>query len=302
MAYGDIGPGDGSAPGQAEREFIVRGDAIGTNGVQVDFGGVLTGPGIPADDPIPFSGTAATSLEVRGPPRLAVDLRHPDSVVAGQLYDLEIKVTNTDDIPALYASLQLDMGFDAELLRCEIDATTRAPVCETLTGPELRNLGHLLPGEALTEVFKVRPLKSGAISSCMGAADQNITLRVAVGRIGCLIGEFPPGSADPTGAPAVSVLPTPNMSGVNVDSPVVAFFNKAMAAKQHHHRRGRLLQRLRRGRDANPRHAPLRCAQRPQRGGLAGAGWRDQPPGTQRQLHRGAVHGDPGRGGRRAGG
>ncbi|MBK1631036.1 hypothetical protein CKO31_09840 [Thiohalocapsa halophila] len=228
VAYGDIPPGDSESPGQEERELIVRGDAIGTHNVRVDFGGVLIGRGIPEDEPIPFNGSATTDLEVKGPPTLDVELRHPDEVVAGELYDLEVRVRNTDVIPALYASLQLDMGLDAELVSCSIPDGALEPVCETVVGPELRNLGHLLPGEALTEVFKVRPLKSGPINSCMGAADQNISLRVSVGTIGCLIGEFPPASADPNGVPAVSLLPTPNMTGVNTDSPVVAFFSKEM--------------------------------------------------------------------------
>jgi len=227
--FGAILPGNVAEPGQSEREFVVRGDEIGVRPVRVEFGGALTGPGIPEDAPIPFSGSAETSVEVRGPPTLDVQVVHPDRVTAGVPYDLEVKITNTDDIPALYASLDLDMGFDAHLLRCIID-TGGAPACTEIEGADLRNLGHLLPGETATEVFRVLPLRSGEITTCMALADQNLSLRVVVGSLGCLVGEFPPDRVPTDGTPAVSVLPAPNMTGVGVESPVVAFFSEAMNA------------------------------------------------------------------------
>ncbi|WP_100922754.1 Ig-like domain-containing protein [Candidatus Thiodictyon syntrophicum] len=227
--FGAILPGNVAEPGQSEREFVVRGDEIGVRPVRVEFGGALTGPGIPEDAPIPFSGSAETSVEVRGPPTLDVQVVHPDRVTAGVPYDLEVKITNTDDIPALYASLDLDMGFDAHLLRCIID-TGGTPACTEIEGADLRNLGHLLPGETATEVFRVLPLKSGEITTCMALADQNLSLRVVVGSLGCLVGEFPSDRVPTDGTPAVSVLPAPNMTGVGVESPVVAFFSEAMNA------------------------------------------------------------------------
>ena len=57
-AFGNIGPGDGGQPGQAEQQFIIRGDDIGVRPVRVNFGGVVTGPGIPEDKAIPFNGSA----------------------------------------------------------------------------------------------------------------------------------------------------------------------------------------------------------------------------------------------------
>jgi len=133
LAFGDIVPGDGGQPGQAEREFIIRGDEIGVHPVKVDFAGMLTGPGIPADEPVPFNGSAATDVQVKGPPKLKVQVSHPDAVVAGVPYDLEVKITNTDDIPALYTSLDLDVGFDGRLVDCGVD-DTGAPVCTEVRG------------------------------------------------------------------------------------------------------------------------------------------------------------------------
>src|SRR5690606_31537652 len=109
--FGDIPPGTGDQPGQAEREFIIRGDKIGTRRVQVNFDGFRTGPGL--DEPVPFNGAAVTSVEVKGPPSFRVEVIHPEEVFAFEPYDLVIRITNTGQSPALYASLDLDIGADA---------------------------------------------------------------------------------------------------------------------------------------------------------------------------------------------
>ena len=108
-SFGDILPGTGDQPGQKEKEFIIRGDEIGVHDLRVEFGGTLTGPGIPMDAPIAFNGSATTDLDVRGPPTFDVQVNHPDHVTAGLPYELEVRITNTDEIPAMYASLELDV-------------------------------------------------------------------------------------------------------------------------------------------------------------------------------------------------
>jgi hypothetical protein len=227
ISFGEILPGDGDQPGQKEKEFIIRGDEIGIRDVIVNFGGVLTGPGILVDEPIPFNGSAMTDVEVKGPPTFEVQVTHPDFVVANEPYELEVKITNTDDIPAMYASLELDMGADGLLVSCELDPDGN-PVCSEIDGAEVRSLGHILAGETVTEIFTVKPLKTGRVSSCMGASDQNITLQVFVGTIGCMVGQFPPDRIPSDGTPAVTVLPFPNATGIHTDSPVVAFFSEEM--------------------------------------------------------------------------
>jgi len=229
ISFGDILPGDGDQPGQKEKEFIIRGDEIGIRDVIVNFGGLLTGPGILIDEPIPFNGSATTDVEVKGPPTFEVQVTHPDFVTANEPYELEVKITNTDDIPAMYASLELDMGADGVLVTCELDENGE-PVCTEIDGAEVRSLGHILAGETVTEIFTVKPLKTGQVSSCMGAADQNITLQVFVGTIGCMVGNFPPDRIPSDGTPAVTVLPLPNATGIHTDSPVVAFFSEEMEA------------------------------------------------------------------------
>ncbi|MEM4721727.1 MAG: hypothetical protein QXT73_06690 [Candidatus Methanomethylicaceae archaeon] len=198
ISFGEILPGDGSQPGQKEKEFIIRGDEIGIRDVKVNFGGLVAGPGIPEDKPIPFNGSAFTKVEVKGPPTFNVKVTHPDAVVESVPYELKVEITNTGEIPAMYASLELDVGADAELVKCETD-TSGNPVCTEIQGPEVRNFGHIIPGASVTEVFTVRPLRSGYISSCVGVSDQNISLQVFVGNIGCAVGKFPPTRGFPTG-------------------------------------------------------------------------------------------------------
>ena len=98
LAFGDILPGDGGLPGQAERQFIIRGDAIGIRRVKVGFGGTVVGPGIPEESPVPFNGSAFTKVEVKGPPTFLVKAIHPDAVETGVPYEFRVDITNTGDI------------------------------------------------------------------------------------------------------------------------------------------------------------------------------------------------------------
>ena len=226
-SFGEILPGGADQPGQVEKEFVIRGDEIGTKRVRVNFGGLVTGPGI--NDPIPFNGSALSEVEVKGPPTFNVRVTHPDSVEAGIPYDLTVDITNTGELTAMYASLELDVGTDARLSHCALNDSGE-PECEDITGGETRALGHIRPGESVSESFTVIPAKSGEISSCVGMSDQNITLQVLVGNKGCLVGQFQPEEAAPAGIPTVNVLPGPNALGVNIDSSVTAFFSKPMKA------------------------------------------------------------------------
>jgi hypothetical protein len=227
VAFDDIGPGSGEVPGQAEREFIIRGDEIGTRPIRVNFGGVVRGPGISDDDPVPFNGSAETSVEVKGPPEFLVRVSHPDTVEAGVPYDLKVEITNNGQAPALFASLDLDIGADAEFVSCTPPATPElAPTCEEIEGPITRQLQHLLPAQRATESFFVRPKVSGDITSCVGVSSQNVTLQVLVGSIGCLTGKVPSTRGVAPGVPTVSVVPYPDALGVGIDSPVTAFFSE----------------------------------------------------------------------------
>ena len=87
----------------------------------------------------------------------------------------------------------------------------------------MRNFGHILPGQTVSETVLVNPLRDGRISSCIGISDQNINLQVYVGDIGCLTGNYPPIEGSPDGRPTVTVLPYANAQAVGLDSPVAAF-------------------------------------------------------------------------------
>lgn len=227
VQYDDIFPGTGDLPGQKEREFIIRGDKIGKRRVKVNFGGVLTGPGIPEDAPVPFSGSAQTDVEVKGPPNFRVNVVHPPEVIKDVPYELVVDILNEGESPALYTSFELDVGGDSEIIECTSDGVNE-PVCEPIEGSAIRNIGHLLPGERTKQTFTINPLSSGPISSCLGIADQNIALQVHVGNIGCLVGQRPPSLGVPDGIPTVSVLPTANTFGVGIDTAVTAFFSEFM--------------------------------------------------------------------------
>jgi hypothetical protein len=227
ISFGEILPGEGNQPGQKEKEYIIRGDEIGIRDVRVDFGGLIRGPGIEEDAPIPFNGSALTEVEVKGPPTFKVEVGHPDSVIKDEPYELKVDITNTADIPAMYASLSIALGADGVLVKCTVDDLGE-PLCTDIEGEDSRYLGHILPGQKVSQVFTIRPLKTGVISSCMGASDQNISLQVYVGNIGCMVGQFPPAKANADGSPAVSVLPNPNATGIHPDSPVTAFFSELM--------------------------------------------------------------------------
>ena len=225
ISFGDILPGDGGLPGQAERQFIIRGDEIGIRRVKVGFGGTVAGPGIPEAGPVPFNGSAFTKVEVKGPPTFLVRATHPDAVVAGVPYEFKVEITNTGDIAALYSSLDLSVGADGKLVNCD---NAIPPTCTEIGGTETRTFGDILPGKTVSAIFTIKPLQTGMITSCVGVSDQNISLQVIVGLKGCLVGQFPPEQGVPDGTPTVSVVPTPNTLGVSIDSPVTAFFSQEM--------------------------------------------------------------------------
>ena len=228
ISLGDILPGDGGRPGQAERQFIIRGDTIGINRVRVNFGGAVGGPLIPDDEQIPFNGSADTKVEVKGPPTFKVIVTHPDSVTANVPYELKVDITDTGDIEALYSSLSLDVGGAAELVRCAAALPPNPPVCTPIIGSDLRSFGDILPGQTVSATFTINSFQTGPISSCLGISDQNIALQVQVGNIGCLVGQIAPERGVPDGAPTVQVAPAPNLLGVSVQSPVTAFFSQEM--------------------------------------------------------------------------
>lgn len=234
ISFGDILPGDGGQPGQKEREFIIRGDEIGVRKVKIDFGGTVAGPGLPEEDPIAFNGTAESSVEVKGPPNFLVTVIHPPAVFTNAPYELVVEIQNTGELPALYASLELEVGADALIENCVVNTNTLDVECSFGNGPVIRPFGHIMPGEKVRETYRLQALKEGPITSCLGISDQNISLQVAVGNIGCLVGQYPPTVGVPEGLPVVNVVPSPNQLGVSPTAPVSAFFSELMSEVSIH--------------------------------------------------------------------
>jgi len=215
---GEIGPGE-TGTGQ----FIIRGDGIGTHNVDVDFGGFLTGGGLP--DPFPVNGTASTSVQVYGPPELGVVVRHPSDpagpdVALNEIYELIVEITNLSPRPALYTSLELFVGGDAEL----VDALGN-PIPDS---NEIRSFGHIQPGQTVAAAFRVNPLVEGEIIACQAIASENISLTVDTGPDGtdCNIANTYPANFVPLPAnmppTVIGINPLNGQPNIPVTSSVLA--------------------------------------------------------------------------------
>jgi Domain of unknown function DUF11/Bacterial Ig-like domain/Bacterial Ig domain/Bacterial Ig-like domain (group 2) len=219
-ASGTIAMSDLAPTSQGTGLFVIRGDVIGTHTVTVNFGGQVGGPLL--SNPVPFSGSASTQVQVEGPPTLNVTVEQPSTVTAGVPYTLTVNITNTStDLDALYTSLQLGLA-GANL----IDPTTGQP----LVPPNIVSLGNILAGQSITESYSVLPNETGPITSCVGSASQNITLSVFFtdSNQGCATGTLPSQTVPPTGQPTVTVLPAPNSVNVPVNAPITLLFSDAV--------------------------------------------------------------------------
>ncbi|MCK4622077.1 MAG: Ig-like domain-containing protein [Desulfuromonadales bacterium] len=186
---GEIGPGE-TGLGQ----FIIRGDAIGTHRMDVEFSGFLTGGGLP--EAFPVSGSAGTTVQVLGPPELSVVVRHPSDpdgpdVSLDEIYTLIVEVTNLSQVPALYTSLELFIGGNAQLVD-ENDV----PIPDS---SEIRGFGHIQPGQTVSASFRVKSLAEGEIIACQAIASENIVLTVDTGPDGtdCNIANTIPTNFEP---------------------------------------------------------------------------------------------------------
>ena len=216
-AGGSISINDLAANTQGSGQFVIRGDVIGTHTVTVNFGALVGGPLLTT--PIPISGSASTDVQVEGPPTLNVTVEQPGSVNAGVPYTLKVNIANTStDLDALYGSLQLNLG-GASL----IDPATGLPT----TGSNIASLGNILAGQSESLSYTVIPNDTGPITSCVGAASENITLSVVITNsgLGCATGTLQSQTLAPSGQPTVAVLPAPNTVNVSVNAPITLLFS-----------------------------------------------------------------------------
>ena len=161
-------------------QYIIRGDAIGSYGLAVQYNGFITGGGL-ANGGIAFNGSANTSVQVLGPPSLAVVVRFPQpagtnyNVVAGQNFTLAVDITNTSKQPALYPSLDLVVGGNLVLL----DPTTLLPVAQVL-----HSLPNINSGQTVTTSFLMQASAQGYVIACQGLSSTNVNLSVDIGNQG----------------------------------------------------------------------------------------------------------------------
>ncbi len=220
VSIGDIGPGV-TGTGQ----FIIRGDGIGTHAVTVNFDGFLTDGGLP--EPLPINGAASTTVQVFGPPELGVVVRHPSDVnghdvVFNQIYELVVDITNLSPRPALYSSLELFVGGQAELVDAAGD-----PIPDS---NEVRSFGHIQPGQTVSAAFRVRALLQGEIIACQAIASENISLTVDTGPDGtdCNIANTYPANFEPLQADmpptVIGINPLNGQPNIPVTTSIVATF------------------------------------------------------------------------------
>ena len=218
VALPTIGPGQNGVG-----QFIIRGDAIGSYNIDVDFAGLLTGGGIP--EPLPVGGSAGTTVEVLGPPELGVVVRHPSDplghdVTTGEIYPLIIEITNHSNRPALYTSLELFLGGDVHL----VDENDE----QIFESNEIRTFGHIQPGQTVSAAFRVQSLATGEIIACQAIAAENILLTVDTGPDGTacnIANSFPanfealPSDLAPT---VIGINPLNGQRSIPVTSSIVA--------------------------------------------------------------------------------
>jgi len=225
VMIGDILPGRSKAG-----QFIIRGDSIGTHIVTVDFQGFLAEGGLPQARPL--SGSASTTVQVLGPPKLSVVVRHTSNVSGpdvrlNEIYDLIIEITNESARPALYTSLELFVGGSAELVDVNGDAIAKSN--------EIRSIGTIPPRRTARLTYRVRSLAEGDIIACQAIASQNISLSVDTGPEGanCLINNMLPAAfiALPADMPpsVIGINPLNGRPNVPISISVVAMLTPQTA-------------------------------------------------------------------------
>jgi hypothetical protein len=158
------------APGETgNAEFLVEGRREGSHVVEMELAGTLHG--LPVG-PVPIRGRAAGSVLVRNP-SFTLTFVHPDTVVAGERYTLDVTVTNTSESPANFVSLSLH---EANLAGA------------TLAGPPTREIETIPPGDSTTVGFDLVARVSGKVTAATLEADGQVQgrflLKSAVGELG----------------------------------------------------------------------------------------------------------------------
>ncbi len=160
------------APGEsANAEYLVEGRREGSHTVEMEISGMLHG--LPVG-PVPVRGRAAGVVLVRNP-TFTLTFTHPDIVVAGEEYSLDVTVTNTSESPANFVSINLHQQHlgGADL----VDPTQSSKEIETI-----------LPGDSGTVSFDLRSKVGGKVFAATLDSDEQIAgrfqLKSVVGELG----------------------------------------------------------------------------------------------------------------------
>jgi len=159
-----IGPGE-----SGNAEYLVEGRREGSHVVEMAISGTLNG--LPAG-PVAITGRAAGAVLVRNP-TFSLTFVHPDTVVAGEPYTLDVTVTNTSNSPANLVSINL---FPRNISGA------------TLVGDFSKSIDSIAPGDAVNVSFDLISNVTGQVTAATLDADTNVSgrfeLKHSVGELG----------------------------------------------------------------------------------------------------------------------
>ena len=161
---GTLGPGE-----TGNAEFLVEGRREGSQVVEMAIEGTLNG--LPVG-PVAITGRAAGAVLVRNP-TFTLTFVHPDTVVAGEPYAMDVAVTNTSDSPANFVSVNL---FPRNISGA------------TLTGDASQTVEFIAPGDTASVTFDLISTVTGKVTAATLDSDAQVAgrfeLKHSVGDLG----------------------------------------------------------------------------------------------------------------------
>jgi len=199
---GELGTADDVSrlrPGEAGKaKFLVEGLQEGLHVIDLELEGMMEGL---AAGPVRIKGKAAGSVLVRNP-RFSMAFSHPRTVRAGEKFEANVTILNTGLTPANLLQVTLnENSISGAVLEQEEQQTVE--------------LGNLLPGQSATATFRLRSLRTGAVSFSNLTTSQDslvgrFRLRLGVDERGVAL------SPDTIGMPDyVNALPDQVLSAAN---------------------------------------------------------------------------------------
>ncbi|MGE5199651.1 MAG: hypothetical protein ACM3H9_08425, partial [Rhodospirillaceae bacterium] len=146
-------------PGQSgNAEFLVEGRREGSHTVEMSISGTLLG--LPVG-PVAVTGRAIGAVLVRNP-TFTLTFTHPELVVAGEAYTLDVTVTNTSSSPANFVSVNL---FGPNVSGA------------TVVGEPTREIETIPPGDSASVTFDLVSRLTGKVWAATLDSDENVSGR-----------------------------------------------------------------------------------------------------------------------------